>query len=231
MNVEKIGQVESCVAQVLESPLKSILSQFGYSVSDQNQLQIELHKGDRKTRSDAAADYWSPDAGWIKIYFVPKLSHTRQPAALSTTGSGSATQRSAASHASPEGAVPSGSYLHPAEADLLRALERAESTPGWSFVPLKKFRDEILPSQQITSMPTDIEQHQVLRSAIEKRFILVGKVPNPKAPQFPVSTIRLNRVLPEVQAALGKGPSLDADFTPIEIRGEPLSATILRERR
>ncbi|MGA7081408.1 MAG: hypothetical protein WBY61_22080, partial [Terriglobales bacterium] len=35
--------------------------------------------------------------------------------------------------------------VHPAEAELLRALDRAESTPGWNFVSLKKFRDEILP--------------------------------------------------------------------------------------
>ena len=29
----------------------------------------------------------------------------------------------------------------------------------------------------------------------------------------------------------GQGEDLDLDFHPIEIRGEPLSATVLRERR
>jgi hypothetical protein len=114
---------------------------------------------------------------------------------------------------------------------LVRALDHAEAKPGWNFVPLKKFRDEILPSKHVPSMRTDVERQNVLRSAIEKRLVLVGKVPNPKAPEFPVTTIRLNRLLPQVQAILGTLNTPDSDFHPVEIRGEPLSATILRERR
>jgi len=130
----------------------------------------------------------------------------------------------------PSGTVPgAASYLHPAEADLLRVLDRAESKPGWSFVPLKKFRDEILPSEHIPSMPTDVEQSAVLRSSIEKKLILIGKVPNPKSPQFPVTTIRVNRMMPEVRAIFGGGEA-DLEFRPVEIKGEPLSATVMRER-
>jgi hypothetical protein len=120
--------------------------------------------------------------------------------------------------------------VHPAEAELLRALDRAESTPGWNFVSLKKFRDEILPSEDVPSIRTDVERQNVLRVAIDKRLILKGKVHNPKSPQFPVTTIRLNRLMPEVQEVLGL-PKGDLDFHPIHIKGEPLSATILRERR
>jgi hypothetical protein len=121
--------------------------------------------------------------------------------------------------------------VHQAEKELLKALDRAESTPGWSFVSLKKFRDEILPSEDVPSIRTDVERQNVLRSAIEKRLILKKPVPNPKSPQFPVTSIRLNRLMPEVQAILGAGGSPDLDFHPVEIRGEPLSTTILRERR
>ena len=120
------------------------------------------------------------------------------------------------------------------ESELLRALDRAEARPGWSFVPLKKFRDEILPAERPEDMPnlrTAEAQRHFLQQAIEKRLVLVGKLPNPKAPQFPVTTIRLNRLMPEVAAALGQRGSTDLGFSPIEIRGEPLSATILRERR
>jgi len=56
-------------------------------------------------------------------------------------------------------------------------------------------------------------------------------VPNPKSPQFPVTTVRLNRLMPEVKVVLGQNGSSDLDFHPVEIAGEPLSATILRERR
>ncbi len=118
-----------------------------------------------------------------------------------------------------------------AGAELLRALDRAESTPGWNFVPLKKFRDEILPLAPIASMLTDIERKDTLDLAIKKQLILTSKVPNPKAPQFPVTTIRLNRLMPQVKAALGQPGDSEPKFRPIEIRGEPLSSTILRERR
>ncbi|MGA8488858.1 MAG: hypothetical protein WB711_00465, partial [Terriglobales bacterium] len=123
-----------------------------------------------------------------------------------------------------------GIYVHQADKELLKALDRAESTPGWSFVSLKKFRDEILPSEDVPSIRTDVERQNVLRSAIEKRLILKKPVPNPKSPQFPVTSIRLNRLMPEVQAVLGQ-PKKDLDFHPIHIKGEPLSAIILRERR
>ena len=123
-----------------------------------------------------------------------------------------------------------GVQVHPAEVELLKALDRAESTPGWSFVSLKKFRDEILPLEDVPSIRSDVERQNVLRSAIDKRLILRGKVENPKSPQFPVTTIRLNRLLPEVQEVLGL-PEKNLDFHPIHIKGEPLSATILRERR
>jgi hypothetical protein len=58
----------------------------------------------------------------------------------------------------------------------------------------------------------------------------MSKVPNPKSPQFPVTAIRLNRLLPEIQAILGEQVA-DSDFRPVDIRGEQLSATVLRERR
>jgi len=35
----------------------------------------------------------------------------------------------------------------------------------------------------------------------------------------------------EVKATLGAGHNSDLEFRPVEIRGEPLSTTILRERR
>ncbi len=129
------------------------------------------------------------------------------------------------------GAATADSNPESAEAELLRTLDRAESKPGWNFVPLKKFRDEILPLEPVASTLTHVERKDALDLAIKKQLVLTSRVPNPKAPQFPVTTIRLNRLMPEVKAALGQGTDLDQEFRPIEIRGEPLSATILRERR
>jgi hypothetical protein len=229
----KIKQLEPQFAQRLGTPLRTILHELRYSVPEHYQLQVSLLDANgRKKRSDASAENWSPESGRIEIRFQPTATQLRgEPASgaarVAQTGAASAVQAERVSDSSRGSTVD----VHPAEADLLKALDRAESTPGWSFVPLKKFRDEILPSEHIPSIPTDVHHQNVLRQAIEKRLILVGKVPNPKAPQFPVTTIRVNRLMPEVRAALGQADNPDLDFHPIEISGEPLSATILRERR
>jgi len=115
--------------------------------------------------------------------------------------------------------------------DLIRALDRAESRPGYHFVALKWFRDAALLEEAFPWAQSDPARREVLRDAIEKRLILTGRIPNPRAPQFPVTSIRLNRLLPEVQAILGTSGPAGEDFHPVEIRGESLSTTILRERR
>jgi hypothetical protein len=233
----KIEQVEPQFAQKLVSPLKQALHELRYFVPDHYQLRVSLLDANgRKKRSNASAENWSPESGRIEIRFEPA------PPARQTEATSGASHRI--------GDVPAASgkptkfsenlsgqrvYAHPAETDLLKilanGLDRAESKPGWNFVPLRKFRDEILPHDPIASKLTDVDWREVLRSAISKRLVLVGRVPNPKAPEFPVTTIRLNRLMPEVQAILGPGDSEDMDFHPVEIRGEPLSTTILRERR
>jgi len=71
----------------------------------------------------------------------------------------------------------------------------------------------------------------VLRDAIEKRLVLTSKVPNPKSPQFPLTAIRLNRLFADNQAIPGADHRANPDFSPVDIGGENLSTTILRERR
>ncbi|MFZ0289487.1 MAG: hypothetical protein WBW98_17435 [Candidatus Sulfotelmatobacter sp.] len=215
MNV-RIDQLEPELALKLVSPLRDILHELRYTIPGQYQLRVSLLDANgRKKRSDASADNWSPESGRIEIRFEPAPEERK--IASPEVSRGEDRKSSSDSLAN----------------RLLRALDRAESTPGWNFVSLKKFRDEILPSEPFSPgafQPADVHWQDAIRSAIEKRLILVGKVPNPKSPQFPVTSIRLNRLMPEVQEVLGL-PKRDLDFHPIHIKGEPLSATILRERR
>ena len=223
-----IKDVEPELAKKLVDPLRDALRHLSYFPPEPYQIRVSLlDESGRKKRSNAAARSWSPDSGRIEIRFEPASQEQLHSRALSSTENilGGEPDRLAAE---PADSTP---HLHPAEADLLRALDRAESKPGWSFVPLKKFRDELLPQEHLASMRTEVEQHNTLRSVIEKRFVLLGKVPNPKTPQFPVTAIRLNRLMPEVRTALGQKGNADLDFHPVEIQGEPLSTTILRERR
>jgi hypothetical protein len=225
----RIDQLEPKLAQKLVSPLRDILSEFRYTVSGQYKLRVSLLDANgRKKRSDASAENWSPESGRIEIRFEPTAEELKiaTPEVSSEMEGKFRTQTQGAGSPGPNAFVG-------LEVELLRALDRAESTPGWSFVSLKKFRDKILPSEPFapgTFQPTDVHWEEAIRRAIEKRLILTGKVQNPKSPQFPVTTIRLNRLMPEVQQVLGLA-NKDLGFRPIHIKGELLSATILRERR
>jgi len=215
MNV-RIDQLEPQLAQKLVSPLTDILSELQYAVPGQYKLRVSLLDANgRKKRSDASAENWSPASGRIEIRFEPGPEEQKMAAPEAGRGSNTA------------------SSTDSLQTRLLRALDRAESTPGWNFVSLKKFRDEILPCEPFAPgafQPTDVHWQEAIRAAIDKRLVLTAKVQNPKSPQFPVTSIRLNRLMPEVQESLGL-PKKQLGFHPIHIKGEPLSATILRERR
>jgi len=227
MNVKRVKEVELEFGRKLDNALADILQDLGYPLPESHQVKASLlDSNGRKKRGNASADNWSPVLGRIEIRFEPVAQEQKQiNSRLSQTAEKESPAKAEKLSKDIAGVLP-------AEADLLIALDRAEARPGWNFVPLKKFRDEILPQEHLPSLAnTDVHHRSVLESAIEKKFVLVGKVPNPKSPQFPVTTIRLNRLMPEVKAVLGQNASSDLDFHPVEISGEPLSATILRERR
>ena len=115
-------------------------------------------------------------------------------------------------------------------AELLTALERAESDPRRQFVALKWFRDEFLPSQGFPWASDPREAGRVLREATDQGLVLTAKVPNPKAPAYPTSTIRVNRTHPELRSRLSAKRTAEL-FRPIRIKGERLSQTVLDQRR
>jgi hypothetical protein len=194
----------------LESELEAFVSRHPKFAGYRPHVQLRAKRG-RKIRCDSSADNWSPASFEVVIDFEPAVE-------------------SASSPASKHDAPGNSSEVADSVADLIRSLHQAEFRPGYDFVALKWFRDSVLPA--IRPEWTDAEKRSVaLRDAIEHRLILVSKVPNPKAPMFPVTSIRLNRSHSEVQAVLGKAQTTEAAFQPVAIRGEALSATVLRERR
>ncbi|MGP0071292.1 MAG: hypothetical protein ACLPWF_05085 [Bryobacteraceae bacterium] len=218
-----IQEVESRLEQGLAKlrspeykPLEALLQPLipkGYRV------RVSLvDKNGRKKRKTASADNWSPDLGEVRVNFEPDTN----PDILV------AEQESELSAESP--ARTSDSVASEPISDLVRTLDRVEFRPGYQFVALKWFRDVALPGESFDWALSDSARQNILREAIERRLILISKVPNPKSPQFPVTAIRLNRLLPEIQAILGEQVA-DSDFKPVDIRGEKLSATVLRERR
>lgn len=178
------------------------------------QCEVHLHRGSRKKRRDAQFEAnWDPGADSIRIAFSP------------------VEEKIQANQGSPP---PKTENREPEEdrlADIVRALDRAERRPGYEFVSLKWFRDNALFHEGLSWVADESARHDALREAIDRRWILTSKVANPRPPNFPVTAIRLNRQMPEVNALLGDRSSSPPAFRPVPIRGEPLSATVLRDRR
>ena len=175
---------------------------------------VRLHgmKRDKKGSADFQ-NSWHPDSDSIRIEFerIPEEA------------SGSEDYDCAADAAGPAAA-------EDPLFDLIRALAQAESRPGYDFVSLKWFRDTALPSEGYSWTADETARHHVLRDAIDRRLVLTHKVPNPKSP-YPVTAIRLNRLMPEVKKALSAPDANFPDFRPVTIRGEALSMTVQRDRR
>lgn len=175
----------------------------------------------RKKRQSASFEKsWSPDRDSIQITFEARSDQPREASQLGVRAASSP----------PAAPKPKSGTFNDPVSDLIKALDRAESQPGYNFVALKWFRDTALPSEGF-AWANAASIRDVLRQCIDKRLILTSKVPNPRSPEFPVTAIRLNRLMPEVRAILGTEDEGMPDFQPVPIRGENLSATVLRERR
>ena len=199
----------------LEREISEVLRKLQI-LSDGHQCEVHLYRGDKKKRKDADfKKYWDPDKDSIRIEFSP----TKEKVETETTQNPLSSKEE--NRESGEDQL----------ADLIRALDRAEGRPGYEFISLKWFRDSALSHEGFSWAVDELARHNALREGIDRRWILTSKVANPRSPNFPVTAIRLNRQMPAVNALLGGGSSSLPAFRPISIRGEPLSATVLRDRR
>ncbi|MGB7189642.1 MAG: hypothetical protein WBD10_05865 [Acidobacteriaceae bacterium] len=181
---------------------------------------VELQEDGRKKRRTAAIDNWTPETGEILISFT-RDEPTAKPSAQQTI-SASTTRHVPGPKAHLAATQPA---LSPdisirAVEELCSVLEEAERE-GLAFIALKRFRDRILPTKGFAWARNDDERQAVLAKAVEIGAVLTSKIANPRSP-FPTTTIRLNRS----RAAAPR----ERRFNPIRIQGEPLSATILRDR-
>jgi hypothetical protein len=214
----KVDEKEQQLEQ--DQQIRKVLEQLGF-LPDGYTFSVRLHGESRdKKRTSSFERSWKPETDSIYIRFeaLPK----EQPASpLPAARPIESTSAGVGHFTAASGPL----------SDLIRALDRAESRPGYNFVALKWFRDTALLSEGFSWAVVDSERKNILNDAISRRLILTNKVANPKSPEFPVTAIRLNRLMPEVKQILGVEGENVPDFRPIPIRGESLSATILRDRR
>ena len=214
----------------------------------------QLEEDRRKKRSTAAASNWTPETGEIVIYFEPLEQASGHPAA-SKPGSQPPTNNTSSRFAGLQREADTGKrydpvLMTPAEREisgerrvqrflgeaveplvseeqiqqLCMALAEAEKA-GRAFIALKRFRDEELTTHGYTWAGSLAHRQAVLARAIDAGAVTTSQIPNPKAPQHPTTTVKLNR---ESEYAKTVAPR----FQPIKLRGEGPTASeiLLRDR-
>lgn len=87
--------------------------------------------------------------------------------------------------------------------DFILALDQAERDPHLSFISLKWFRDTYLVKHGYAWATDPDLPRRLIQEATEQQILLMHKVPNPKMPDFPVTSIRLNRANERVLRLVG----------------------------
>jgi len=181
-------------------------------------VQLEDEDG-RKKRSTASAKNWGFESGQIRLYFEPDTQQTPALAATQTTSSSSGVVEmpSAAVTTPTDGSTAAKLEIQ----QCCEALAQAERA-GKQFIALKWFRDLVLAGLSYAWAKDTDERQRVLSAAIDSGAILIKKIPNPRSPMHPTTTLSLNKSTNVV--------AIPSRFKPIPISGGPASETLLKDR-
>jgi hypothetical protein len=184
----------------------------------------------RSKRRNASATSWNPEEDEVRIYFeraegdgededdraeVRLVPHARVRVARPIA------------HSYEDGNVEESSGALPPDIDdrikeLCATLAEAERG-GHAFIALKWFRDSFLPRKAFSWNQNPESRQMILAEAILRGVVLTSKIPNPKTPAYPTTTIRLNRAEAGV-------PEEAQRFRPVAVQGDLLSATLDDDR-
>lgn len=184
----------------------------------------------RSKRRNASATTWNPEEDEVRIYF-------ERIGGDSEDDEDHANERPAPSvrvraprpvtAIFEEGNVEEGNGALPADIDdrikeLCATLAEAERG-GHAFIALKWFRDSFLPRKAFSWNQNPESRQMILAEAILRGVVLTSKIPNPKTPAYPTTTIRLNRAEAGV-------PEEAQRFRPVAVQGDLLSMALDDDR-
>lgn len=185
----------------------------------------------RSKRRNAMATTWTPEEDEVRIYFERiggdiEEDDDRTDARPGIQSRIRVARPVAASYE--DGNVDDGSGALPADIDdrikeLCATLAEAERG-GHAFIALKWFRDSFLPRKSFHWNQNPESRQMILAEAILRGVVLTSKIPNPKTPAYPTTTIRLNRAEAGV-------PEEAQRFRPVSVQGDSLSETLMDESR
>ncbi|MEO6807075.1 MAG: hypothetical protein ABI286_12200 [Edaphobacter sp.] len=239
--MKTISEAEANVQAGLEAlrnvPLSpEITSALKFLLPDGLTPVVQFEEEGRKKRSSASANNWNPRTGEIRIYFDPISAVSEDKPDLNPLPSLTPAKIDAAQSIHPQTpplktqSLPSQTPHSDNAADTVspqeiieccQALAAAEKS-NRQFIALKWFRDDFLATVDFPWAKSLQRRQRVLSHAIDLGRIDAKKIPNPRAPQFPTTTISLNRSMPT--------PGVPPRFQPVAIRGEAASTTLLRDR-
>jgi hypothetical protein len=240
-----IPEAEELIEEALEElafsndPGLARVLQFLAPAGYQPIVELCAENGRSKRRNASAGD-WTPEEDEIRIYFEridpnsedeaeiePGNSlgniRSRQPAPVRTKPQ----LRPVAAAAYDEDGEPEGNGGLPADIDerikeLCATLAEAERG-GHAFIALKWFRDSFLPRKAFSWNQHPESRQMILAEAIQRGVVLTSKIPNPKTPAYPTTTIRLNRAEAGV-------PEEAQRFRPVAVQGESFLSTLDDDR-
>jgi len=171
---------------------------------------VQLEEEGRKKRATAAESNWRFERGEIVIFHEP------------INGLELVSASGAEVPPSSPGAVVAPAVSDEDVRQCCEALAEAEKA-GKQFIGYKWFRDLALAGLQYPWASTAEGRARVLKESIDRGGIETRKIPNPKAPMHPTTTVRLvPRELSPVK--------IKSRFNPVPIKGESASVTLLRDR-
>ena len=182
----------------------------------------------RSKRRNANATSWNPEEDEVRIYFERADGPTDDEddhAEVRLVAQPRSRRPAAASYEDGNVAENSGSL--PPDIDdrikeLCATLAEAERG-GHAFIALKWFRDSFLPRKSFNWNQNPESRQMILAEAILRGVVLTSKIPNPKTPAYPTTTIRLNRAEAGV-------PEEAQRFRPVAVQGDLLSAALDDDR-
>ena len=200
---------------------------------------VQIEQIRPKKRGEQRDWQWNPESARVVLHFEPldppNSSERVRNLVLDTMGSSS---QPLTKHVPPTEAVPPSGWISYEQAREFAGDGRHDVTPlqiqqccvalaeaekaGKAFIAFKWFRDEALPKYNFDWTTSPESRQAVLAKAIESGAIQTSRIPNPKAPQHPTTTVALNRV----DTPQGVTPR----FKPIVVRGEPVTVSMMRDR-
>ena len=232
--------IEVGLEKLRHAPMNdSITSALRFLTPDGYRPTVQIEQVGPKKRGQAQSWHWNPESARIVLHFERQGSDTPSGDAhtLPVKSLPAANERAHRENLASTSLPPTAWITHEQAEEMSEsnshkvtpleiqqccvALAEAEKA-GKAFIALKWFRDEALAKYKFDWTSTTESRQAVLTKAIEDGAIHTSRIPNPKAPQHPTTTVALNRAdLPN---------DATSRFKPIAVRGEPASVSMMRDR-